>query len=83
MKSLSNASDQREILNRLGAIGPASQRRWGKMTVAEMVCHLSDALREHGRQADEADQRLVFAFCVQAGGVVVSVEVAARGSNGP
>lgn len=44
MKSLANAENRQEILERLGAIGPASQRRWGKMTVAEMVCHLSDAL---------------------------------------
>lgn len=45
MKTLANANDCAEILQRLCAIGPASQRRWGKMTVAEMVCHLSDALR--------------------------------------
>lgn len=45
MKTLANAEDRREILNRLRAIGPASQRRWGKMTVAEMICHMNDALR--------------------------------------
>jgi hypothetical protein len=43
MKILTNPDDKQEILRRLGAIGPESQRRWGKMTVAEMVCHLSDA----------------------------------------
>jgi hypothetical protein len=45
MKTLSNANDRDELLRRLDTIGPASQRRWGKMTVAAMVCHLSDALR--------------------------------------
>jgi len=45
MKTLANPENKREIVRRLGAIGPGSQRRWGKMTVAEMICHLSDALR--------------------------------------
>jgi hypothetical protein len=44
MKLLTNPEDKQEILRRLGTIGPSSQRRWGKMTVAEMICHLSDAL---------------------------------------
>ena len=30
---------------RLSSIGPAHQRQWGKMTVSEMLCHLSDAFR--------------------------------------
>jgi hypothetical protein len=45
MKTLANGKDKDEIEQRLRAIGPGSQRRWGKMTVAEMVCHLTDALR--------------------------------------
>lgn len=45
MKTLDNARDKAEITRRLGAIGPASERQWGKMTVAEMICHLSDAFR--------------------------------------
>ena len=45
MKTLANASDRAEIVQRLRAIGPESQRRWGKMTVGEMICHLSDAFR--------------------------------------
>jgi hypothetical protein len=44
MKTLSNGADKAEILGRLAAIGPASQRRWGRMSVDEMICHLSDAL---------------------------------------
>jgi len=45
MKTLANAKDKAEIVRRLEAIGPVSRRRWGKMTVAEMVCHLSDGFR--------------------------------------
>ena len=45
MKTLTQVEDKAEIVQRLSAIGPGSERRWGKMTVHEMVCHLSDAFR--------------------------------------
>jgi len=45
MKTLAKAEDKQEIVQRLGTITSTSQRRWGKMTVAEMVCHTNDALR--------------------------------------
>jgi hypothetical protein len=45
MKTLANAQDKEEIERRLRTIRPNSQRRWGKMTVAEMICHSSDAFR--------------------------------------
>lgn len=45
MKTLANANDKNEIVVRLSAIGPESQRRWGKMAAPEMICHLSDAFR--------------------------------------
>ncbi|MGO9338818.1 MAG: DUF1569 domain-containing protein [Terracidiphilus sp.] len=45
MKTLANEKDKEEIVQRLLAIGPASQRRWGKMTVAEMIWHVSDTFR--------------------------------------
>ena len=44
-KTLANSADNEEIVTRLGMIRPASQRRWGKMTAHEVVCHLSDSLR--------------------------------------
>lgn len=44
MKTLSNSENKAEILRRLAAIGPDSPRRWGRMTVIEMVCHCGDAL---------------------------------------
>lgn len=45
MRTLANPRDKEEIIRRLVAIGLASQRRWGRMTVGEMICHLSDALQ--------------------------------------
>jgi hypothetical protein len=45
MKTLGNPNDKREILRRLQSIQPNSPRRWGKMTVHQMVCHLSDSYR--------------------------------------
>jgi hypothetical protein len=45
MKTLANPTDQREIVQRMLLIEPGRQRQWGKMTVGQMVCHLSDAFR--------------------------------------
>ena len=42
---MANAQDKDGILERLRAISPASKRQWGKMTAAEMICHMNDALR--------------------------------------
>jgi hypothetical protein len=45
MKTLSNGGDKAQIVRRLRAVGLEHRRRWGKMTVAQMICHLSDAFR--------------------------------------
>lgn len=45
MKTLLNPADKEEILSRLKAIQPTSQRRWGSMSVHNMICHLSDDFR--------------------------------------
>jgi Protein of unknown function (DUF1569) len=45
MKTLARYDDQAEILLRLRALRPESVRRWGRMSVHEMVCHLSDSFR--------------------------------------
>jgi hypothetical protein len=65
MKTLLNPENRQEILQRLNAIGPANQRRWGKMTVEEMVCHLSDAFRgvmgeKEARRVDNWFSRSLF-----------------------
>jgi len=45
LKTLANQTDKDEILRRLESVSPTSQRRWGKMTAHQMVCHLADSLR--------------------------------------
>ena len=45
MKTLLNPSDQKEIVRRLQTISPTTQRKWGKMSAHQMVCHLSDGYR--------------------------------------
>lgn len=43
MKTLSDRNDRIEIQNRLRAVRPGSQRKWGEMTPHQMICHLTDA----------------------------------------
>ncbi|HWA95477.1 MAG TPA: DUF1569 domain-containing protein [Terracidiphilus sp.] len=43
MKTLARETDKQEILERLERINASSVRQWGRMTVGEMVCHLSDS----------------------------------------
>jgi hypothetical protein len=45
MKTLTNESDRRELLDRLNNLRIDSHRRWGRMTAHQMICHLSDSLR--------------------------------------
>lgn len=45
MKTLARERDKAEILGRLKALRPDSARRWGRMSVHQMVCHLIDAFR--------------------------------------
>ena len=45
MKTLFHPADKEEILRRLDSIQLTSQRRWGSMSVHNMICHLSDGFR--------------------------------------
>ncbi len=45
MKTLSNMPDRKEVLDRLNAVCPESERRWGSMSAHQMICHLSDSFR--------------------------------------
>lgn len=45
MKTLGRPADRAEIVARLRALGPTQTRRWGRMSVHQMVCHLADAYR--------------------------------------
>ncbi len=45
MKTLGNEANKNLLLNRLRQVAPNSQRRWGKMTPHQMVCHLNDSFK--------------------------------------
>ncbi len=45
MKNLGEESTKQEIIQRLETIRPDSSRRWGRMSVHQMICHLSDSFR--------------------------------------
>ena len=45
MKTLADARVVADLVERLGRIGPDSERRWGTLTPAEMLCHLGDCSR--------------------------------------
>ena len=45
MKTLARPRDTAELLQRVRALRPDSVRRWGRMSVHQMVCHLCDGFR--------------------------------------
>jgi len=45
MKTLAREQCRTEIMTRLHLLGPESERRWGRMTVHQMICHLADSCR--------------------------------------
>src|SRR5205814_8623065 len=45
MKTLGNETDKQLVLNRLRQVQPDGQRRWGKMTPHQMICHLNDSFQ--------------------------------------
>lgn len=45
MRSLARPRDKAELAERLRRVRPESERRWGRMSAHEMVCHLGDAFR--------------------------------------
>jgi len=45
MKTLARDDNTAEILGRLRQLRPDNVRRWGRMSVHQMVCHLKDACR--------------------------------------
>jgi len=45
MQTLESKIDRDSIAKRISALTSADRRRWGKMSVEQMVCHLCDAYR--------------------------------------
>lgn len=44
-RNLANPADKQQIVVRLQKIQPSTPRLWGKMTAAQMICHLADSFR--------------------------------------
>ncbi len=44
-KTIFNATARQQLLDRLARLTPDSQRRFGKMTPHQMLCHMQDAIR--------------------------------------
>ncbi len=45
MKTLHDPAVKADVLRRLGTLGNDSVRRWGRMNVEQMICHLADSFR--------------------------------------
>lgn len=45
MKNILNTDDRDRILARINALQGNEHAQWGKMTVAQMVCHVADQIR--------------------------------------
>ena len=45
MRTLAIDVDKKTLMGRLREIKPDSQRRWGKMTPHQMICHLNDSFK--------------------------------------
>lgn len=45
MKDIQSPATQRDIFLRIARLTPDDQARWGRMTVQQMICHLTDAYR--------------------------------------
>ena len=45
MSSLASSATVRELAARVALLTPESQRRWGRMTAHETLCHLADSFR--------------------------------------
>jgi hypothetical protein len=43
MKTLANPEDKQATLERLAKVQPDLKARWGRMSIHQMVCHLSDS----------------------------------------
>lgn len=45
MRTLGRDGDKLEVLRRVKEVRPDADRRWGKMSAHQMICHLSDGFR--------------------------------------
>ena len=46
MKTVCDVEAKTELLERIHKLTPATKAHWGKMNVGQMICHLTDQLRD-------------------------------------
>ena len=69
-KTLSHPEHRAEIIGRTRLINTSSQRRWGRMSAHQMICHLADSLRatmglKRNSSAPGAPNRVMKWFALQ------------------
>jgi Protein of unknown function (DUF1569) len=69
-KSLLNSVDKKNIFERLSNVRPDSQRRWGRMTPHQMICHLSDSFRSRLGEKKNSSVSNVFTRTVMKWGAL-------------
>jgi hypothetical protein len=60
MKSLAQPQYKWELIGRLEKLTPGNERRWGRMTASQMVCHVADACRMALGQKQVSDDSGIF-----------------------
>jgi hypothetical protein len=45
MKNLGTSDDKQSIIQRVHTLRPESERKWGRMSAPQMICHLADSFR--------------------------------------
>ena len=60
MKSLAQPQYKSELIGRLEKLTPGNERRWGRMTASQMVCHVADACRMALGQKQVSDDSGIF-----------------------
>lgn len=46
MRNIDDQNEYHQILDRIQKLSPETDRLWGKMSVNEMICHISDPIRD-------------------------------------
>jgi hypothetical protein len=62
LKSLANATERRELLDRLERLRPEASPLWGRMTAPQMLAHLSDWMLMASGELPIAAKKVVLRF---------------------
>ena len=62
MKSIFNPAVHRELQDRVQRLTPQQQPRWGRMSAAQMVAHLTDSLKMASGELEVAPKKVPIRF---------------------